>query len=237
MNNDGAVLGKPILPWKSNTILKQILNKLKCLISLMFRPHLLNLNGMTGRTHDIAAVTALGAVVLIEPIRTFTLATAVVALFANLIGGIFPDVDQPTAPLWRNLPIGKYFGRLFDHLLGGHRFLTHSLLGMAIFGFLAKLLLNFLEPIMHNVNIGYVWWAFMIGMVSHLVMDSFTKEGVPWLLPIPVKFGFPPLKKLRVRTGHIAENFMVLPLLLLIDLWMYLHDYHKVLSIIHYHII
>jgi hypothetical protein len=53
---------------------------------------------MTARTHDLAAITALGVVVLAQPPRTVTLATAIVAVFANLIGGIAPDVDQPTAP-------------------------------------------------------------------------------------------------------------------------------------------
>src|ERR1700756_2590971 len=119
---------------------------------------------MTGRTHDLAAITALGVVVLAQPVRTVTLATAIVAVFANLVGGVTPDIDQPTAPLWRNLPVGKYFGKLFDGLSGGHRFLTHSILGAAILGFLAHWLLLFLRPIMGSVDIGLVWWAFMIGL-------------------------------------------------------------------------
>src|SRR5580704_1270200 len=161
---------------------------------------------MTSRTHDLAAITALGAVVLIEPLRTITLATALVAILANQIGGILPDIDQPTATLWRNLPEGKYFGKFFDKAAGGHRFLTHSLLGVALFGFLTRALLLFLHPIMPNVNAGLVWWAFLIGMLSHLVMDTFTKEGVPWLLPLPFKFGFPPLKAWRITTGKAIEK-------------------------------
>src|SRR5579871_6326603 len=107
---------------------------------------------MTARTHDLAALTALGAVVFFEPLRTITLSTALIALLANQIGGILPDIDQPTAPLWKNLPIGKLFGKVTDKALGGHRFLTHSLLGVALFGFLAKLLLVFLHPIMPHTN-------------------------------------------------------------------------------------
>jgi inner membrane protein len=191
---------------------------------------------MTGRTHDLAAITALSIVVLIEPLRTITLSTLIIALFANLAGGIAPDIDQPTAPLWRNLPVGKYFGRVFDKLTGGHRFLTHSILGLAIFGFLIHFLLVFLSPIMHNTNTGLVWWAFMIGMLSHLIMDSFTKEGVPWLLPIPIKFGFPPLKKLRIRTGHWAEKIIIFPLLLILDLSLYLSNHVKILQFLHFHI-
>lgn len=168
---------------------------------------------MTGRTHDLAAVAALSLVVLAQPVRTLTLGTAIMAVGANLLGGIAPDIDQPTAPLWRNVPVGKYFGKLFGLLNGGHRFLTHSLLGVVLFGLGARALLTWLHPIMPSINIGLVWWAFMIGVVSHLVMDSFTKEGVPWLLPIPVKWGFPPLKKLRLTTGTWGENLVIFPLL------------------------
>ena len=106
---------------------------------------------MTGRTHDLAAITALGIVVLSNPLPTISLATAIVAVFANLIGGIAPDIDQPTAPLWRNLPIGKYFGRIFDNFTGGHRFLTHSFIGVAIFGFLVYSLLWLLN-VQNGIN-------------------------------------------------------------------------------------
>lgn len=191
---------------------------------------------MTARTHDLAAITALGVVVLAQPPRTVTLATAIVAVFANLIGGVTPDIDQPTAPLWRNLPVGKYFGKVFDDLSGGHRFLTHSILGLAIFGFLARLLLVFLHPIMGSVNIGLVWWAFMIGMLSHLVMDTLTKEGVPWLLPIPVRFGLPPLKEFRITTGKAVETWGVFPALLIFNAIFYRANYQRLLDILRRHI-
>ena len=191
---------------------------------------------MTARTHDLAAITALGIVFLAEPVRQLTLSTAIIAVLANLIGGITPDIDQPTAPFWRNLPIGKFFGRFADKLLGGHRFLTHSLLGLFLFGFLAHWLLVFFHPVMPGVNIGLVWWAYMIGMVSHLVMDSFTKEGVPWLLPIPVKFGFPPLKRLRVTTGKGVEAFIIFPALLLFNGLFYAAHYQQLLDIMRHYI-
>src|SRR5690349_18482340 len=128
---------------------------------------------MTARTHDLAALTALGVVVLVEPLGQVTLATVLVALLANQIGGIVPDIDQPTAPFWRNLPVGGFFGRVIDKMLGGHRFITHSLLGVGFFGLLTYLLLNFLHLLMPNTDISLVWWAFVIGMLSHLIMDTF----------------------------------------------------------------
>jgi len=117
---------------------------------------------MTARTHDLAALTALGVIVLVNPIGQVTLATVLVALLANQIGGIVPDIDQPTAPFWRNLPVTRFFGRFFDNLMGGHRFLTHSLLGVGLFGFLTWLLLNFLHPIMPKVDIQLVWWLLLL---------------------------------------------------------------------------
>jgi len=187
---------------------------------------------MTARTHDLAALTALGAVIAIWPVGTITLATLLIALLANQIGGIIPDIDQPTAPFWRNLPVGGFFGRVIDKMLGGHRFLTHSLLGVGLFGGLTYLLLKFLSPIMPHVDVRLVWWAFIIGMVSHLVMDTFTKEGVPWLLPIPVKFGIPPVKSMRITTGKRGETLVFISMLAF-DAWFIAAHYQHIILLIH----
>jgi inner membrane protein len=188
---------------------------------------------MTGRTHDLAAITALIAVVLVVPTGQLTLATVVVALLANQIGGIVPDIDEPTAPFWRNLPVGGYFGRIIDRLLGGHRFLTHSLLGAGLLSGGLWLLLEFISPIMPKVDIHVVWWAFVIGLISHLVMDTFTKEGVPWLLPIPFKFGILPLRDLRITTGHAIESFVVFPGLMVVVAYLVVANYQQLLNLLH----
>ena len=193
---------------------------------------------MKARTHDVAAATALLAVVVVMPDPpTITLATAVAVLIANQFGGIVPDIDQPTAPLWRNLPIGGIFGRMVARMLGGHRFITHSLLGVALAGFLFNMLLALLHPIMPSVQTDLVWWAFMIGMVSHLVMDTFTKEGVPWLLPIPIKIGLPPLRRLRITTGTWSESFITLPLLVVIVGVLCAYNYNEIAAVLHNNII
>ncbi len=171
-----------------------------------------------------------------QPEHSLTLGTAVAALLANQLGGIAPDVDQPTAPFWRNLPIGGFIGRIIDRLLGGHRFITHSLLGLLLFGLLTKLLLVTLHPIMPTIDIELVWWAFMIGMVSHLIMDTFTKEGVPWLLPIPIKFGIPPFKHLRVTTGKLGEGVFFISLLVF-DIWYCAAHYSDLLYLMHHRIV
>lgn len=189
---------------------------------------------MTARTHDLAAITALGAALVLAPQPSMTLSTALIGLLANQIGGIVPDIDQPTAPLWRNLPLGHFIGRVIDKLLGGHRFLSHSLIGAAIFGGLANLLLHLVQPIIPHADVQLIWYAFLIGLVSHLVMDSFTKEGVPWLLPIPVKFGFPPIPQLRLTTGKSVELFVVLPILVILDVWLCINHYPAIVAYLHH---
>lgn len=193
---------------------------------------------MKARTHDIAAASSLLAVMAVLPqLPTVTFSTVILAVLANQIGGIIPDIDQPTAPFWRNLPIGGIFGKIISKMLGGHRFLTHSILGLALVGIAAHFLLLFLQPIMPSVQTSYVWWALMIGMLSHLLMDSFTKEGVPWLLPIPVKFGFPPIKNLRVTTGSWAETLVVIPALLIIAGVILSWNYETFTTFIHSNIV
>jgi len=187
---------------------------------------------MIARTHDLAAITALGIVFVLLPPQSLSLATLIIAVLANLLGGITPDIDQPTAPLWRNLPIGSFFGRIFGKLLGGHRFFTHSIIGVTVIAYLAHLLLLFLQPIMGSVNIDVVWWAFVIGILSHLVMDTFTKEGVPWLLPIPIKFGIPPVRAWRITTDKKIENWIIFPGLLLFNCWFYFLYYDRVIELL-----
>ena len=188
---------------------------------------------MTARTHDLAAFTTLGIIVFSYPLPHITLATGLVAVVANLVGGIAPDIDQPTAPLWRNLPVGKYVGKTFDKLLGGHRFISHSIIGLVLFGSGWYYLLHILKPSFPALDMDIIWWAFIIGFISHLVMDTFTHEGVPWLLPIPVKLGFPPFKALRITTDGLIEKFAVFPGLFLLNGYMYYLHYGTILELFH----
>ena len=191
---------------------------------------------MTGRTHDLAAFTALTVVIVSQPLPEITMGTAIVALGANMIGGIAPDIDQPTAPFWRNLPAMRIFGKFFGRLLGGHRFLSHSILGVFLFGVLFELLLRFLQPSIPKIDLDVVWWSFMIGFVSHLIMDTFTKEGVPWLLPLPWSFGFPPVRAFRVATGEFFELYILFPGLLLVTGYIYYLNYAKILELLRHYL-
>lgn len=191
---------------------------------------------MTGRTHDLAAFTAMLFVVTTYPLEKMSLATALVALSANMIGGLAPDLDQPTASLWRRYRGGTFLGKVLHPLFGGHRFISHSLIGFVIFGFVAHLILTAMSTFL-LVDMNIVWWAFMIGYGSHLFMDTFTRDGVPWLFPIPIMIGIPPLSFLRMKTGGLVEKSFVFPMLLLTNLYVLYTHYGKLLDFFRHYIV
>jgi len=73
----------------------------------------------------------------------------------------------------------------------------------------------------------------MIGILSHLVIDTFNKEGVPWLLPIPIKIGLPPVRAWRVTTDSWAENWFVFPGLIIFNVVFFFLNYNQIVSILH----
>lgn len=184
---------------------------------------------MTGRTHDLAAFTALSYVLVTTPPDKISLATALVAFTANMVGGLAPDLDQPTAKLWHDIRGGSILGKIISPLMGGHRFISHSLIGLILGGIIARVILDMMGTVL-LVDMHIVWWAFMIGMISHLIMDFFTHEGVPLLFPIPIKFGFPPLSFLRMKTGGIVEKSFVFPILIFINGYLYYTNYQTILT-------
>jgi membrane-bound metal-dependent hydrolase YbcI (DUF457 family) len=85
---------------------------------------------------------------------------------------------------------------------------------------------------MPRIDIGFVWVAFIVGMLSHLIMDTLTKEGVPWLLPLPKKFGIPPIRAWRITTGKKVENLIVLPGLIVFVIWLCASHYNTLTNLI-----
>lgn len=180
---------------------------------------------MTGRTHDLTAFTAMSFIVATQPMGQMTLATAFIAFSANMIGGLAPDIDQSTGTLWKRIRLGRFLGKLFSPIFGGHRHISHSILGIVFFGVICKLFLTLTSGVL-IVDGNIVWWSFMIGVASHLFADTFTHSGVPWLFPIPVKFGIPPIKALRFDTGSFVEKGIVFPGLILLNMWIF-YNYHE----------
>ena len=110
---------------------------------------------MLGRTHFLMGLF-LGLILGLLPI---TLLQKVVVLIFSVFGSLFPDIDMPTSMLGRKI---KLIGWLFKH-----RGFFHGLIALLIFTFLIILVSNVLYGL-----------SFAVGFISHLLLDSFSKEGV-----------------------------------------------------------
>lgn len=189
---------------------------------------------MTGRTHDLAAFTALTIVFTYAPtIPIMSLPTVITALGANFIGGLFPDIDQPTSDFWDNFRMGPFVAKVVCPALGGHRNISHSLLGLLVIGFGSRWLLGWILPfILLDIDAEVVWIAFMIGVISHILTDMPTKAGVPLLWPLNWSFGFPPVRALRMDSGKFVEKFIVFPALLCVTGYLLYSHQDRVLEFI-----
>ncbi|HEX8465531.1 MAG TPA: metal-dependent hydrolase [Abditibacterium sp.] len=120
------------------------------------------------------------------------------------LGAWLPDADTPSSRVGLCLyPFATWMERRF-----GHRTVTHSLLGVALFALLIAPLLFF--------GWGALWFsALLCGYASHLLADAATKAGVPLLWPSRARFVFPGNDALRFVTGSKAELTLLVCLFLL----------------------
>jgi inner membrane protein len=165
---------------------------------------------MTARTHDAIAFASLLTVAALHPPASISILTVGVSVVANIVGALLPDIDEASNRLWDLLPGGDGTGKVLRNFFLHHRTITHSLLGLFLISkFFSWVLPKIFNPVYVNPQI--VFYSIMIGYISHLLADTITKEGVPYLFPLPWKFGIPPLQALRVRTGSWVEFWLVLP--------------------------
>lgn len=149
---------------------------------------------MVGKTHivgGVAASLAFAQVGNLDPI---------IMMGAGVVGALLPDICHGGSLIGRKMPIvSKIVNTLF-----GHRSFTHSILFLVIIAYL----LNAFVPF-EAVRVG-----FLVGMVSHFILDMATKNGVKLLFPINITVRFP----LTVKTGGSAET-VILGVLTLISFY------------------
>ena len=140
---------------------------------------------MTGKTHIIGGMTASLAFVQV------TNYDPVLLVGAGVIGAVLPDVCHGGSKIGRALPlVSKVINVLF-----GHRSFTHSFLFLLIIGALMN---SFVSN--ESVTAGI-----LVGMVSHLVLDMATKNGIKLLFPFKVRVRFP----VTTRTGGTVESVVL----------------------------
>lgn len=101
--------------------------------------------------------------------------TATLFVLGGLVGGIFPDIDNPTSHVGKlTTPVSKWIGgigRIFGKTREHHRGIFHD---AAIY--LAGLILSYFyfPPLL----------GFFLGCLSHTYLDAFNPSGIPFLLGV-----------------------------------------------------
>jgi membrane-bound metal-dependent hydrolase YbcI (DUF457 family) len=187
---------------------------------------------MTGKTHKIIGLTVGVGYFLSQNQLNYAPATLAAVAFLSYFGALLPDIDQPAAELWGELPFGHTLGKISDPFLK-HRNITHSLAGLIGIGLLVHYMLS-LMPSYWGINPHFAFVAFLLGFASHLLADMLTVEGIPLFLPCKKMLGLPPrpFEGIRIETGKWFENLVIFPivnLVLIIIIWT---DWTKIKQII-----
>lgn len=151
---------------------------------------------MNGNCHFVygAAVGSMVAVNMdniatILPHVTSSPETATLFILGGLIGGIFPDIDNPSSFMGQlAAPVSTIIGAINKKLgkVGSnHRGILHDPIT-----YLAGLVLCyfFFPPML----------GFFIGCLSHLFLDAFNAKGIPFLL-------FKKIRLAKIESGSVAS--------------------------------
>lgn len=128
---------------------------------------------------------------------------ASVYMASAVIGSIFPDIDHKGSYISKRVKAVSFFiSRLLKH-----RGITHAPI-VSIFMMGVLLVVGRFFFFSDLLNVGII--GFLIGALSHILLDSMTKGGVPLLYPFNKKkfslMGFP--------TGGVAETLIFVGLVL-----------------------
>lgn len=136
---------------------------------------------MLGRTHAITGLAAgLAVAAATGSVETAPVAAYGVAAFCALL----PDLDQHKAIATRYL-INKPAHMVLRHFR--HRRFTHSLLGIAVFSFFVFAIWNGLNGLLGGGLSPTFGLLAVAGWTSHLVADSFNKQGIHLFYPLVFK--------------------------------------------------
>ena len=165
---------------------------------------------MLGHTHAlIGSATIIGMQVATGFIQLHVIdgipAGPVFCLTAGVVGALLPDIDAKESTINQELGLA---GNLFHLMLNAfgvkHRGLTHT-------GLTALIVMGLGLLIGSHLGFSDVGLAFGLGYLSHLLADSLTKAGTPFLWPLADKMYLLP-KPLRIRTGSPVETLLFMAL-------------------------
>lgn len=130
---------------------------------------------MIGKHHAIVAAASWAAVHSTGAAGPAGAGGVVPGLVVATVCGLLPDIDEDGSIVSQALgPVGWALSKTISFAAGGHRGATHTIPAALV---VAGLVL----VVSRNPHLAA---AAFVGYVSHLVGDTLTPMGVPWLWPI-----------------------------------------------------
>lgn len=118
-----------------------------------------------------------------------------------LVGALFPDIDHQQSYISHKAPVAS----LAVSTAFKHRGFLHSPVFILLAGILltagSRSMLSGSQMLLANQFI----LGFIPGMLSHIILDTFNKQGIPWLWPYKKRF-----RILTIRTDSIFETAFAL---------------------------
>jgi inner membrane protein len=157
-------------------------------------------------THTIGGVGTSLLVISVTSAGTGEAAQAAV-LAGAMIGSLFPDIDHQQSYISQKVPIASFAASTVFK----HRGFLHSPAFILLAGILlivgSRTMLSGMQQQFANQFLS----GFLPGMLSHIILDTFNKQGIPWLWPYKKRF-----RLLPIRTDSIMETAFAILLTVLI---------------------
>ncbi|SDC31026.1 inner membrane protein [Candidatus Frackibacter sp. WG11] len=170
---------------------------------------------MTFYTHSTFAV--LLSVILMQILNISGLTfislfgpTSLQFVLGAALGSLVPDLDQRNIKLSRKIPLLSW---ILKFLGIKHRGISHSILGIMITALFSLSLIR-----LKFINMVLVY-GFLIGYLSHILMDLFNPGGVTLFWPKNKRYSLG-----NIKVGKVAENLLFLVISSMLVLMIYWKD-------------
>ncbi len=152
---------------------------------------------MTAPNHIIGGIVITG---LFGSFLNLNILANPIFIASTIFGSLIPDIDYTKSTIGKIFrPISKYLNRRF-----GHRTITHSL--VAMFG--SFLLFAIIESTFFDRTTTAK--IYLLGFLSHLVLDMMTVQGVPLFYPfLRNPCVLPGNPNARFKTGNLHSETMI----------------------------
>lgn len=157
------------------------------------------LYGLPYELESLNRITEMLSPVLNSPIGKFFNPTAIILIVFVLLGSLFPDIDHRNSKIGKKVkPLSILFNKFLGHRGIFHSWFLYNILYIAIFA-----TYSMFAPAEYHYIYFFANTGFYIGCLSHLILDTFNKTGVPWLFPLSTK----KISLLSIKTGETSEAF------------------------------